>query len=425
MARIGSIAGKHHVVLIMNTSHPQPLCPEVGVIALVPDRWTPRWQPRHFVLSRLAAYFNVVWINYPHHLRGIFSAWWRNRAQADDPATPAGMQVYRPEFWLPLAGRPQWLAEFTSRRRLERARDRLQMRGCTRLVLYLWRPEFADTLGQIGSDLSIYHIDDEYSFSSTETEITAGERQLLKSAGQVFIHSPALLEKKGSINPHTEFVPNGVNYQAYATPVPEPVELLRIPHPRMGYVGFLKQVLDWPLLLQLSVRHPQWSFVFVGPTRPHPAIRPALEEMARRPNVYFLGGKETEQLGSYPQHFDVCLMPYKMDAYTHCIYPLKMHEYLASGRPVVSSPIRSVQDFRQVITLATTVEEWSQAIERGLAEEENSPARRMARQAVARQHDWDALVLRLARTIAERLHMDKGIAEPDESPSLSLSAPLR
>jgi hypothetical protein len=65
-----------------------------------------------------------------------------------------------------------------------------------------------------------------------------------------------------------------------------------------------------------------------------------------------------------------------------------------------------VQAFRQVITLATTVEEWSQAIERALAAEENSPPRRMARQAVAREHDWDTLVLRIARTIAERLHID-------------------
>jgi glycosyltransferase involved in cell wall biosynthesis len=404
-------------------NYPRPLFPEVGILGLVPDRWQPHWQARHFVLSRLAAYFQVVWINYPHHLRGSFSAWWQHRAQRDDPATPAGLQVYRPEFWLPLAGRPRWLAEFTSRRRLERARQLLRARGCTRLVLYIWRPEFADALDQIETDLSIYHIDDEYSFSPTQTDIPARERRLLQSAGQVFIHSPALLEKKGNINPHTQFVPNGVDYQAYATPVPEPAALLGIPHPRIGYVGFLKQMLDWPLLLQLSARHPQWCFVFVGPTRPHPAIRPALEQMARRPNVYFLGGKDSNQLGSYPQHLDVCLMPYQLDAYTHCIYPLKMHEYLASGRPVVSAPIRSVQAFRQVITLATTVEEWSQAIERALAAEENSPPRRMARQAVAREHDWDTLVLRIARTIAERLHIDLGNADSDESLLLSLSAP--
>jgi len=68
--------------------------------------------------------------------------------------------------------------------------------------------------------------------------------------------------------------------------------------------------------------------------------------------LHFLGGKPTQSLGAYPQHFDVCLMPYVIDDYTRYVYPLKMHEYLAGGKPVVSSPIRSVEDFKHVIALA-------------------------------------------------------------------------
>lgn len=321
----------------MITHHPQLLFPEVGVIALVPDRWIPQWESRHFVLSRLAAYFNVVWVNYPHQVRQISSALRRDKGSTGHPPTPAGLQVYQPEFWLPLAGRPRWLAEFTSRLRLQRARDLLCARGCKKLVLYIWRPEFAGALSQMEYDLTVYHIDDEYSFSATETEISSVERKLLESVGQVFIHSRGLMQKKGNINPHTQFVPNGVDYEAYATRAAEPPDLQPIPHPRIGYVGYLKEMLDWRLLLELSGKQPSWSFVFVGGSRPHPAIVPALEEMSMRPNVYILGEKESNQLGAYPQHFDVCIMPYKMDDYTRYIYPLKMHEYLASGRPLVST----------------------------------------------------------------------------------------
>src|SRR5437667_8567412 len=105
-------------------------------------------------------------------------------------------------------------------------------------------------------DLSIYHVDDEYSFSFGEVEISPAERSLLKSVDQVFMHSPALMHKKGGFNPNTEFVPNGVDYRMFATAVPEPEDLRRIPHPRIGYVGYLKRMLNWPLLLELSATHP-------------------------------------------------------------------------------------------------------------------------------------------------------------------------
>ena len=94
--------------------------------------------------------------------------------------------------------------------------------------------------------------------------------------------------------------------------------------------------------------------------------------MSRRPNVHFLGGRPAERLGEYIQHFDVCTMPYVVDDYTKYIYPGKMHEYLASGNPVVSAPVRSVQEFKGVIEVAGDAEEWSKAIERSLTEQENT-----------------------------------------------------
>ena len=128
--------------------------------------------------------------------------------------------------------------------------------------------------------------------------------------------------------------------------------------------------------------------------------------MAQLPNVHFLGGKPTEGLGAYPQHFDICIMPYRLDDYTKYIYPLKLHEYLASGKPVVSAPIPAVEDFRHVVSIASDQREWSDAIELALSDAENTPDRNAERQRVASEHDWEVLVVKIARTIARRLDLE-------------------
>jgi glycosyltransferase involved in cell wall biosynthesis len=100
---------------------------------------------------------------------------------------------------------------------------------------------------------------------------------------------------------------------------------------------------------------------------------------------------------------DVCMLCYEVNEYTKFTYPLKLHEYLASGRPVVGSPIRSLQDFGHIIQLARTAEEWSAALNDMLAPPMHSSAQVEARRRVARQYDWNTLVARIARTLCSRL----------------------
>ena len=368
---------------------------------------------RHYVMDRLAKYFHVVWMYQPDWrecLAGLRSN--GNATQSLSAPRRDSLHVYQPEYWLPHLGRPAWLANVTLRQRLKHVRNMLRVQGCTKVVLYVWRPEFAEALEQLPHDFSVYHVNDEYSFSSTEVAVSARERQLLESVNQVILTSPALMEKRGGFNRKTEFVPMGVDYRLYATPTPEPEDLRCIPHPRIGYMGYLKRQLDWPLMLELSALHSEWSFVFVGPKRSHPEVDKSIEQMSRRPNVHFLGGKPTEQLGGYAQHFDASIMPYRLDDYTKYVYPLKLHEYLATGRPVISSRMYSVEGFSPVMAIADTQEQWSNAIRHGLSEQENSPERCARRQAVARKYDWDTLVQKIACPIAE--HFDMHI--PDLAP---------
>ncbi len=279
----------------------------------------------------------------------------------------------------------------------------LLRQGCKTIILYVWRPEFLSSLSGLSFERACYHIDDEYTFSDIDGPVDAVERQLIETVDQVFIGSPGLMAKKGTLNTHTAFAPNGTDYAAFAADSPQPADIASIPHPRIGYTGVIKRQLDWSLLKRLPVAEPKWSFVFVGPVQEHPGTQAAVHDLSRHPNVHFLGFKTPQQLGAYPQHFDVCVMPYRVDGYTKYIYPLKMHDYLASGRPVVTAPIRSVEEFGDVLTLVSQADGWPAAISEALEPSANTPERRRARQAVARRYDWDLLVGRMARTMAARL----------------------
>ena len=393
---------------------------DIGIIALVPEDWGGNWQVRHHLLTRLAAYFPVVWVNPTHERSQMLNRLRKREPSIVRPATFPGFTVYRSQWWLPKLYRPERLARLTLRLRLTRAQRLLAAQGCNRTVLYLWRPEFAPALVVGRWHLVCYHIDDEYSFSEVEAPLNDQELQLIRRADQVIVHSPALFERKGHLSPRTAMMPNGVDYAAYSRLAPDPDDLAPIPHPRIGYTGTIKRQLNWDLLLTLVARHPEWSFVFVGPVNPHPDIDVAIKEMARRPNVHFLGFKTVEKLSAYPQHFDTCIMPYLANDYTKYIYPLKLHEYLASGTPVVGTRIRSLEDFAHLVELASTPEEWSRAIAATLAPAAISPERRFARQEVARRNDWGTLVGSLARMIAQRL--DQESPHTDRPPAIDPSA---
>jgi Glycosyl transferases group 1 len=382
----------------------QPLLLDVGVVGIVSYQWHVTWvQTARQVMGCLANYFQVVWVDPSINWRDTLRAGPASRPVfASVPKRP-GLTIYRQEFWLPQFYRPEWLSRATYLARVHRAQKLLRQRGCKKVVLYLWTPRYDLAAYAGGWDLTSYHVDDEYSFSEIEVPTSPEEQRLLHSVDQVFIHSPTLMEKKGKENPHTFCSPNGVDYSAYATPAPEPKDLAPIPRPRIGYAGFIKRQLDWDLLRSLVIKHPKWSFVFAGKQSPHLEIDSVIAEMQTRPNVFFLGEKVAGDLASYPQHFDVCLMPYVYNDYTKYIYPLKMHEYLASGQPVVGTPLPAVVPFGHVLSLPQNREEWSDAIHTALRPELNSPEARAARQTVAIEHDWNFLTGRIAEIMAGRL----------------------
>ncbi len=385
-----------------------PLMPDVGVIGLVPDLWNSPWMPRHQVLTRLGHYFHTVWMEPP---KGWRELWLPAEADEDESEFDTsefsdGYSIFRSGKWLPQLYRPEFLVQYLEKKRLQTIVKELRRKGCKTILLYLWRPEFLYSLDAVPHDVSFYHIDDEYSFSAVEQPMDPQEIAVMERVDQVIVHSPALMEKKGHLSPTTVLVPNGVDYNIFAQPRPEPKDLENIPHPRIGYVGVIKKQLDVDILLELARRHSDWSIVMVGPLGELGEDKVKYDSLREMQNVHFLGNKHRNEISGYMQHMDVCLMCYRIDDYTKFIYPLKLHEYLAGGRPVVASPIRSVQGFADWVQFASNADEWEQAIQTGLSPAETSPQRVEQRKQVAKKHDWNYLTQTIAELMCQRLGPD-------------------
>lgn len=374
---------------------------DIGIISFVPDNWGPYWQPRHQVLTRLSRFFNVVWMEPAIGWREM----WSGRSLPRKPGWTTiddypGFSVFMHGRKSPQFYRPIWLNRQTERSRIKAARNRLIELGCKFIVGYIWRPEFSSVVEHELFDYVCYHIDDEYTFADVEKPLDPDEENLIACADSVIIHSPGLYEKKGHINKNTIVVPNGVDYAAFSGATESPNEFSELKRPIIGYAGVVQWTIDWSLVYEVAMRRPEWTFVIVGPEG---HLRSEDSAMIRKieclSNSKFLGGKPAAALPSYVQQFDVCMMPYKVNDYTKFIYPLKLHEYMATGRPAVATPIRSLLSFAESIIIAKTGEEWSNALEESLSGQYTSPESTAARQAVAREFDWGVHVQRIASQI--------------------------
>jgi UDP-galactopyranose mutase len=165
-------------------------------------------------------------------------------------------------------------------------------------------------------------------------------RALLDRSDIVFTGGFSLHEAKRHQHNNVHPFPSGVDVAHFRPArgrLAEPADQRGIPHPRLGFYGVIDERLDTELLAQLAVLRPEWQIVLVGPTvKVDPAALP------QAPNIHYLGGKSYADLPSYLSGWDVALMPFARNEATRFISPTKTPEYLAGGKPVVSTPITDV-----------------------------------------------------------------------------------
>lgn len=206
---------------------------------------------------------------------------------------------------------------------------------------WYYSPMFLRATRDLSSQLTIYDCMDELSaFKGAPPELGIHEAELLAASDVVFTGGMALYEAKRSKHPYVFGVPSSVDVPHFArarADQRDPADQAAIPHPRIGYYGVIDERIDLLLLAELAQQRPDIQFVMLGPVvKIHPDTLP------RRDNIHYLGPKAYDELPGYAAGWDIAFMPFALNEATRYISPTKTPEYLAAGRPVLSSAIRDV-----------------------------------------------------------------------------------
>jgi UDP-galactopyranose mutase len=208
-------------------------------------------------------------------------------------------------------------------------------------VRWYYTPMMLAFSAHVAADCTVYDCMDELAnFRFAPPELIGLERDLLAAADVVFTGGYSLYEAKRDRHANIHPFPSSVDRDHFATArtgLADPADQQALPRPRFGFYGVVDERMDLALLAAVADARPDWSIVIVGPVV---KIDPA--DLPHRPNISYLGGKSYGELPAYVGGWDVALMPFAINESTRFISPTKTPEYLAAGRPVVSTPIVDV-----------------------------------------------------------------------------------
>ena len=191
---------------------------------------------------------------------------------------------------------------------------------------------------------------------------------------------------------------NGVEWEHFAPPRPAPPDLERLPRPRIGYVGLLSHFLDFEALEALRRQRRGGTLVLIGPGPPDTAQ--AVATLAAREGVAVLGPKPYAEVPAYMQGLDLGVIPFRaQDRFVQGINPNKVYQYLASGVPVITTPILDLAPRPPCLQFAAE----PAALEAAVSAALDAPADREACRALARPYDWGALAERMVGEIERRV----------------------
>lgn len=376
------------------------------ILALALDTWSGQWMNRQQLLSRLAAGgADVV------YSAGQWTVWDRQRQQWRQAPALGGVER---RDGVRIDQAPKWLPRFPSHRVLDAVSLRL---GCARLrrlaastrqqppLLYLFHPAHAPYARRLAAGGVVYHAYDLFERTPGWTEeLDRLERRLLREADLCIASSELTAERlqtKG--NREVRFLPNGADVGAFAHALnlPCPADLAAIPHPRIGYTGRLSRKVDFGLLATLAKRNPTWQFVLLGPPGSlDAATREVHQHCQDMANIHVLGPRDRREVPAYVAGLDVGIIAYRtgVGLWSEACYPLKFHEYLAAGCPVVSVPLQALEAFAGVVKFASSIDQWELQIGNALAERSADFGARLA---VAAGNDWNLRAAQLAQWLLD------------------------
>ncbi|MFT3767005.1 MAG: glycosyltransferase family 1 protein [Minicystis sp.] len=349
-------------------------------------RWSFVFQRPQHLLSRAARARRVFFIEEPIFDDGP------PRLHAH-PADGHGVRAFTPHL-------PHGLSEAQAHAmQRDLVEDMIERQDIDEPLLWYYTPMALPFSRHVAPAAVVYDCMDELSaFAGAPPALREREAELLLRADLVFTGGRSLYEAKRALHPSVHCLPSSVDVAHFARArgvLPPPPDQAAIPSPRLGFFGVIDERMDLNLLAAVAAARPSWHLVIVGPVV---KIDPASLPVA--PNIHYLGKKSYEELPAYLAGWDVALLPFARNESTRFISPTKTPEYLAGGRPVVSTSIRDVvrpYGDMGLARIADTPADFVAAVEQSLAEDKKSLLARA--DAFLAQSSWDATWARIERLL--------------------------
>jgi glycosyltransferase involved in cell wall biosynthesis len=274
--------------------------------------------------------------------------------------------------------------------------------GIRRPISWLMVPHLSSVVRRLGESLSVYYCTDDHAAlpNVNAPAIRAMDEELTRRADVVFVASATLLAAKSSLNANTYVSPHGVDVDHFASSrddrVEIPPEMDALARPIVGFFGLIEEWIDLGLIDEIAVRRPEWSIVLIG------RMAVADHPVCHRANVLLTGKLAYEELPAYGKAFDVAIIPYHLTQQVLHANPLKLREYLAMGKPVVSVSTPEIDKYSDVVEIAHSREEFLAMLDSVLSRPA-SPAeiqRRVDRVAV---ESWDARLTAVIKIVRRHL----------------------
>jgi glycosyltransferase involved in cell wall biosynthesis len=270
-------------------------------------------------------------------------------------------------------------------------------------VLWFYTPMAMDFAAHLQPLATVFDCMDELSaFKFAPPELLENERKLLEKSDLVFTGGQSLYEAKRDKHERVFAFPSSIDvphFKQARTIEEEPEDQKNIARPRFGFCGVIDERMDIEMLAEAADMRPDWQFVMIGPV-----VKISDEDLPRRANIHYLGGKNYQELPAYLAGWDVATMPFAMNESTRFISPTKTPEYLAAGKFVISTPIRDVvrpYGEQNLVEIAATAEEFVRAGDKLLAAEKTAWLEQVDQ--FLAQISWDKTFAEMARLIAESI----------------------
>ena len=367
----------------------------IGVVYFGNDWYAENRTSSHHVAARLATLMPVLYVDSPGLRAPQGTERDLRRAARKLAATLRRPQRIENRLWhctvpqLPFRGRPG-VDAFNRLFGAWAVRRALRSIGLERRISWFVVPHPGFLAGRLDEQLCVYYCIDDYAAHPgvDAQRIGACDDDLSRRADILFVAPPALLEAKRALNPNVFFSPHGVDAALFARAqdeaTPAPAGLHVPTRPVIGYIGSIHSWIDLDLIEYLARERPQWSFLLVG----HAAVD--VSRLRRLANVTFTGAKPYAELPAFARLFDVAIIPYRRNRQVAHANPLKLREYLAAGKPVVSVRNPEIEKFARWVQLADGPDQFLAGIETAL--EETSPDAVAARMAAVADQTWEARV---------------------------------